>query len=299
MNRHAPMTKADDVRETPPELFDALNAEHRFTLDACATHRNHRCSTYYTEFGLYEERATGAVVQILGYDGTARGLLDLDGRPLAERLRTFQSVAQAFAAELAGASFDVRLGGRIYPDGADGMPQMRQSVLCESQTPVSGDGQRQYARLFSERAPEGSVYARTSPFVGSYGGLAGPWVGRVFINPPFSEIGTWIAKCWREMSRAGGPELIWFLIPATRTEQDWWHKLVEPFRDGRPSLVPGARLDTKFLRGRTHFLENGGPIYRKNRDGSLWLDPKTGEPARSSPKFGCVGLVWSRSSVYA
>lgn len=202
MNRQRPMMKEDDVRETPPELFEPLNAEHRFTLDACATLANAKTPCFYTEAGYW-----------------CKGL---------------------FPSEPLGAS-----------------------------------------KLRDEN------------------GLTGRWEGRVWCNPPFSEIGTWIAKCWREMSRAGGPELIWFLIPATRTEQDWWHKLVEPFRDGRPSLVPGARLDTKFLRGRTHFLENGGPIYRKNRDGSLWLDPKTGEPARSSPKFGCVGLVWSRSSVYA
>ena len=198
MNRHAPMTKADDVRETPPELYNPLNAEHRFTLDACATLANAKTPCFYTEAGYW-----------------------CKGR---------------FPSEPLGAS-----------------------------------------KLRDEN------------------GLTGRWEGRVWCNPPFSEIGTWIAKCWREMSRADGPELIWFLIPATRTEQDWWHKLVEPFRDGRPSLVPGARLDTKFLRGRTRFLENGGPIYRKNKDGSLWLDPKTGEPARSSPKFGCVGLIWSRA----
>jgi phage N-6-adenine-methyltransferase len=198
MNRHTPMTKADDVRETPPELFDALNAEHRFTLDACATHGNHKCPRYYTDRGMFLWSET--------------------------------------------------LGPELGPE------------------PIS-----------------------------DLNGLTGPWSGRVWCNPPFSELATWIAKCWREMARAGGPELIFLLIPATRTEQDWWHKLVEPFRDGRPSLVPGARLETRFLRGRTHFLENGGPIMRKNEDGSLWLDPKTGEPARSSPKFGCVGLVWTRT----
>lgn len=196
MNRHRPLTKADDIRETPPKLFNALDEKHRFTLDACATHQNHKCARYYTEGGGYAiERSTGE--------------------------------------KLAWNAFN---------------------------------------------------------------GMTGPWGGRVWCNPPFSEIAAWIAKCWREMARPGGPELIWFLIPATRTEQDWWHKLVEPYRDGRQTLVPGVRLDTVFLKGLTHFLENGGPIYRKNKDGSLWIDPKTGKPERSAPKFGCVGLVWSKNN---
>jgi phage N-6-adenine-methyltransferase len=182
MNRHTPMTKADDVRETPPELFNALNEKHRFTLDACATSSNMKCKRFYTEQGGYERH------------------------------------------------------------------------------PATGD-----AFCFT-----------------NLHGLTGPWDGRVWCNPPFSEIPAWIAKCWREMGRADGPELIFLLIPATRTEQAWWHRLVEPYRDGRKPLVTGVELRTEFLQGRTHFLKDGKPI----------LDPKTGR--RSAPKFGCVGLIWTK-----
>ena len=33
---------------TPQELFDKLNKEFHFTLDPCASHKNHKCSKYYT-----------------------------------------------------------------------------------------------------------------------------------------------------------------------------------------------------------------------------------------------------------
>lgn len=182
MNRKKPMTKADDVRETPATLFEARDALHRFDLDACALHANAKCPCYYM----------------------------IDGH------------------------FD---------------------TLCGERTP--GDG------------------------------LTGAWYGNVWCNPPFSELWIWVAKAWRECARstlcdAGEVNLIDFLMPATRCEQSGWQKLVEPYRDGRATLVPGWRLDTTFLPGRQHFLKDGQPI----------LNPKTG--LKSSPKFGCVMLTWTR-----
>ena len=35
--------------ETPPALFQALDAEFHFTLDACATPQNTKCAVFYTE----------------------------------------------------------------------------------------------------------------------------------------------------------------------------------------------------------------------------------------------------------
>lgn len=34
---------------TPPEVFDPLNEEFRFTIDVCATPENAKCSRYFTE----------------------------------------------------------------------------------------------------------------------------------------------------------------------------------------------------------------------------------------------------------
>lgn len=167
MNRNTPMKPEDDVRETPPELFAALHARFRFTLDACATPQNAKLPRFNSE-------------------------------------------------------------------------------------------------------------AEPNKFA---------WRGeRVFFNPPFSDLRGWVARAW-----VGGAELAVGLIPATRTEQPWWHELVEPYRDGKD---PESDLRTENLKGRIKFLENGGPIYRKNKDGSLWIDPRTQEPVISSPKFGCMLLIW-------
>lgn len=37
-----------DEWETPDELFDRLNSEFHFTLDACANSDNHKCDRYFT-----------------------------------------------------------------------------------------------------------------------------------------------------------------------------------------------------------------------------------------------------------
>jgi phage N-6-adenine-methyltransferase len=34
---------------TPPEIFEPLDAEFKFTLDPCADANNHKCSRYFTE----------------------------------------------------------------------------------------------------------------------------------------------------------------------------------------------------------------------------------------------------------
>lgn len=45
---HALFSRSSDEWETPQQLFDSLDAEFHFTLDACATDKNHKCDRYYT-----------------------------------------------------------------------------------------------------------------------------------------------------------------------------------------------------------------------------------------------------------
>lgn len=42
-------SSATDEWETPQDLFDDLNREFHFTLDACATAQNAKCKRYYTK----------------------------------------------------------------------------------------------------------------------------------------------------------------------------------------------------------------------------------------------------------
>lgn len=99
-------------------------------------------------------------------------------------------------------------------------------------------------------------------------GLEKDWSGRVWCNPPYSQLAKWTAKAWHE-ERLMHVDLIVMLVPANRTEQVWWHDYIESYRGG-PSL------DVEFLQGRQRFVmpgkENIGPNER--------------------PPFGCCLLIW-------
>ena len=111
-------------------------------------------------------------------------------------------------------------------------------------------------------------------------GLAQPWSGRVWCNPPYSDCRAWVEKAWLEWSikptddgwtRLAAPALIVMLLPANRVEQAWWQDLVEPYRDR-----PNSPLRVEFLRGRMRFDRPG------------WTKPAKGD----RPPFGCCLLIW-------
>ena len=107
-------------------------------------------------------------------------------------------------------------------------------------------------------------------------GLTKKWEGRVWCNPPFSDIAPWVGKAWREFNEARAITIA-MLLPASRTEQPWWQSGVEAYRDGRAELLGGV-FATHFLPGRTRFGHPG------NRDGI----------GVGLPPFGCVLLVWRK-----
>jgi len=78
-------------------------------------------------------------------------------------------------------------------------------------------------------------------------GLAQPWTGRVFMNPPYGRaMGDWMRKAW-EASRTTA-ELVVCLVPA-RVDTAWWHEYA-------------IRGEIEFIRGRLRFgnLENTAPF---------------------------------------
>jgi phage N-6-adenine-methyltransferase len=69
-------------------------------------------------------------------------------------------------------------------------------------------------------------------------GLAQPWAGSVFMNPPYGRaIAAWMGKAWEASQTTA--ELVVCLVPA-RTDTRWWHDW--------------ATLgEVRFLRGRLRF----------------------------------------------
>lgn len=141
---------------------------------------------------------------------------------------------------------------------------------------------------------------------GNVDGLTGRFdQQRVWCNPPFSAFDQWLPWAWRNSAA----ESITMIAPATRTDRPWWQKWVEPYRDDQPErrgdvhtprgMAPQAdnwRLKTDFPPGRVDFLEDGHPIYRKDKTGAVMLNPSgknTGKPIESTAMFGLCVLHWS------
>jgi phage N-6-adenine-methyltransferase len=87
-------------------------------------------------------------------------------------------------------------------------------------------------------------------------GLKQEWRGRVWCNPPYSDIEAWVRKAWhewnRDESRYRTLQTIAMLLPANRTEQAWWQNYVECERD-----IEGGDLTVRFLPGRIRYGHPG------------------------------------------
>ena len=96
-------------------------------------------------------------------------------------------------------------------------------------------------------------------------GLTNPWSGRVWCNPPYSDIDRWVARAWDQSDNC---ERIVMLLPANRTEQAWWQDMIEPYR--------GKQIKVHFLRGRRRFIAHDDDQIRPN----------------SRPPFGVCLVIW-------
>lgn len=104
-------------------------------------------------------------------------------------------------------------------------------------------------------------------------GLSQSWAGeRVWCNPPYSDLYSWVKKAHDERAWARG---IVMLVPANRCEQRWWQELVEPYRDN------SGILKVEFLPGRMRFIRPNATI----------------GPKGDRPPFGCCLLIWKAGVV--
>ena len=72
-------------------------------------------------------------------------------------------------------------------------------------------------------------------------GLAQPWFGKVFMNPPYGKgEGDWIARAYNE-TQSGNTDLVVGLLPV-RTDTIRWHKYIH------------NKAEIRFLKGRLTFV---------------------------------------------
>ena len=78
-------------------------------------------------------------------------------------------------------------------------------------------------------------------------GLSKSWIGRVFLNPPYSKPAPWLAKAIMETT-SGSCSLVVALLPV-RTDTRWFHSLVKD------------RAQIRFIQGRIKWIGwEGTPI---------------------------------------
>jgi hypothetical protein len=109
-------------------------------------------------------------------------------------------------------------------------------------------------------------------------GLAQPWSGRVFMNPPYGrEVGAWIEKLRREWARGDVTELI-ALLPS-RTDTEWFNALT----GGTDDAV------ICFIAGRLTFIGNNDPAPFPSM--AVYFGPKHD---LFTYHFLQVGSIWQR-----
>ena len=85
--------------------------------------------------------------------------------------------------------------------------------------------------------PECLVQAKTT-FTKQKDGLAQPWRGRAYVNPPFGSLSQWIAKFQAEVTAGHVTEAI--VMAASSTDAAWWHAMRDYprcFLRGRPRFA--------------------------------------------------------------
>lgn len=169
----------------------------------------------------------------------------------------------------------VRFRARNHPQ------QVTDDSINDRRTPDSLFSQLHTDHRFTVDVAASAINAKLPRyFTKADSGLVQSWTAeRVWCNPPYSELTPWVCKAWDAMTQEGC-ELVVMLLPANRTEQRFWSRLIEPFRDGKAAFC-NVTLTTRFLAGRPRFgMAEGMPVPRGG-----WRPP-----------FGCVLVTWDRAT---
>jgi hypothetical protein len=121
-------------------------------------------------------------------------------------------------------------------------------------------------------ADPGRSFPAAEHFTEQENGLVRPWIGRVYMNPPYGRtISAWTTKLADEM-RAGWATEAVALLPA-RVDTGWWHDL-------NPQLVC-------FIRGRLRFsgYEQSAPF----PSAAVYFGPNASRFMRA---FAALGLLY-------
>jgi phage N-6-adenine-methyltransferase len=101
-------------------------------------------------------------------------------------------------------------------------------------------------------------------------GLSKPWIGRVWMNPPYSDPGKWLRKAIEEVGRKA--DLVVALIPAA-TDTRWFH-----------NHVLGVATEVRFIKGRIKFIGWMGTPIGSPKTGSVLAVYRAGPAGLVSPE---------------
>jgi phage N-6-adenine-methyltransferase len=191
------------------------------------------------------------------------------GEPVGRLAREYRASWRAAAAAIGRQGVPVTRGSRGRP-GTDPGPDGR-AVTAGDFAPLN----ERFGFTVDAAASAGN--ARLPRYwTAEDDALRQPWAReRVWANPPWSHpnLERWVSKAWAEWRRLPGPDLVVMLMPANRTDQEFWQRHVEPYRDR------GDGFAVEFLPGRIQFLLPG--------------QAEAG-PGERTP-FGCCLLIWGGS----
>ena len=123
----------------------------------------------------------------------------------------------------------------------------------------------------------------------NHNALSQEWNESFFMNPPYSEIDTWMAKAYEQHKKYNVDGII---LVFAKTGTQWWHRYVE------------GKADVHFIQGRIRFLLNGiEPRYckyckiRSTQDNSVCPKCENKIP-KSSPTYDSAWVIFRREESY-